>query len=96
MTKTLSMASHKNYNIGASEGFVIFLTSELVTCFIDNFNLIMKSQSIAYLLNGSEHIYWILDLEDEVHSIWDLWISGLQECKGNGFFHDGRAGRSFR
>jgi hypothetical protein len=27
-----------------------------------------------------------LDLEDEVHSIWDLWIIGFQECKGNGFF----------
>jgi hypothetical protein len=35
----------------------------------------MKSQSIAYLLTGSEHIYiyiyiyWILDLESEVQSI---------------------------
>jgi hypothetical protein len=27
-----------------------------------------KSQSIAYLLSGSEHVYWILDIEDEVHS----------------------------
>ena len=92
MTKTLSMASHKNYNIGANESFVIFLTSELITRFIDNFTLIMKSLPIAYLLNGSEHIYWILDLEGEVHSIWDLWLSGLQECKGNGFFEDGRTG----
>ena len=72
------------------------MTSKLITCFIDGFTLIMKSQSIAYLLNGSEHIYWILDLEGEVHSIWDLWISGLQECKGNGFFEVGRAGSSFR
>jgi hypothetical protein len=31
-------------------------------------------------------MYWILDLEGEVHSIWDLWISGLQKCKGNGIF----------
>ena len=46
----------------------------------------MKSQLIAYLLHGSEHIYWNLDLEGEVHSIWNLWISGLQECKGNDFF----------
>ena len=46
----------------------------------------MKPQSIAHLLNGSEHIYWILDLEGEVHSIWDLWVSGLQECKSNEFF----------
>ena len=40
-----------------------------------------KSQSIAYSLNESEHIYWILDLEGEVHSVWDLWISGLQEVR---------------
>ena len=51
--------------------------------------------SIAYLLNESEHIYWVLDLEGEVHSICDLWISGLQECKGNNFFKVGRADISF-
>ena len=89
MAKTLAMVSHKNYNLNANEGFVIFFTSKLITCFIDNFTLnLMNSQSIAYLLNGSEYIYiyiyWILDLEGELHSIWDLWISGLQECKGNG------------
>ena len=59
------------------------------------FTLKMNSQSIAYLLNGSEHIYKILDLEGEVHSIWDLWISDLQECKGNDFFEVGRAGNIF-
>ena len=90
MTKTLSMVSHKNYNLSANEGFVIFLTSKVITCFICGFTLKMKSQPIAYLLNGSEDIYWILYLEREVHSIWDLWISGLQECKGNGFFEVGR------
>jgi hypothetical protein len=46
----------------------------------------MKSQSIAYLLDGTEHVYWILDLEDEVHAIWVIWTSGFQECKGNFFF----------
>ena len=45
----------------------------------------MKPWLIAYLLPGSEHICWILDLKDEVHSIWNLWISGLQECKSNDF-----------
>ena len=39
---------------------------------------------------------WIVDLEGEVHSIWDLWISDLQECKGNSFFKVGRASRSFQ
>ena len=81
MTKILSMISHKNYNLNANEGFVMFLTSRLITCFIDGFTSQMKSQSIAYLLNGSEHIYWILDLEDEVHSIWVIWTNGLQKCK---------------
>ena len=38
------------------------------------------------LLSGSEHIYWILDLEDEVHSIWIIWTNGLQECKNNFIF----------
>ena len=75
-------------------GFVIFLTSKLITCFIDGFILILKSQSIAYLLNGNEDIYWILDLEGEVHSIRDLWISGLQECKGVGYFKVKHAGQS--
>ena len=46
----------------------------------------MKSQSITYLLNASDHIYGILDLEDEVHSIWVIWTSNLQECKGNFIF----------
>ena len=50
------MVSHKIYNLNASEGFVIILTSKLITCFIDNFILIMKSQSIAYLLKESEDI----------------------------------------
>jgi hypothetical protein len=39
----------------------------------------MKSQSISYLLNESECIYKIWNLEGEVHSIWDSWVSGLQE-----------------
>ena len=67
------MVSHKHdYILSIGEGFVLFLTSKLITCFIDSFTLIMKSQSIDYLLNESEHIYWILDFEGEVHSIWDL------------------------
>ena len=41
----------------------MFLTSKLVSCFVDGFTSRMKSQSIAYLLLGSAHIDWILDLE---------------------------------
>jgi hypothetical protein len=50
----------------------------------------MKSQSIANLPIESARIYWILDLQGDVHSIWDLWPSGLQECKGNIFFEVGQ------
>jgi hypothetical protein len=66
------MVSHKNYNLNVTKDFVMFLTSKLIKCFIDGFTSGMKSQSIAYLLVGSAHIYWDLDLEGEVHSIWDL------------------------
>ena len=74
MTKILSMISHKNYNLSANEGFVIFLLPSLLHVFFDGFTLKFNSQLITYLLNGSEHIYiyWILNLEGEVHSIWDL------------------------
>ena len=47
MTKILSMVSHKNYNLNANEGFVIFLTSKLIKYFIDYFTSKMKSQSIC-------------------------------------------------
>ena len=43
MTKTLPMVGHKNYKLSANEGFVIFLTSKMITWFIGNFTLKMKS-----------------------------------------------------
>jgi hypothetical protein len=88
MTKTHSMVSHKNYNLNGNERCVIFLTPKLITCLMVNgCTLKLKCRWIAHLLSGSEHIlYLILDLEGEVHSIWDLWISGLQKCKDNDFF----------
>ena len=72
MKKTLSTVSHKNYKLNANEVFVIFMTSKLITCFIASFTSKMKSQSMDYLLTGSKKIYWSMDLEDEVHSIWIL------------------------
>ena len=90
------MINYKNHNRSGNEGFVIFLTSKLITCFINGFTLKMKSQSIVYLHHESEHIYWILNLENEMHSVWGLWKNGLQECKGNDFFEVGRASSSFR
>ena len=61
MTKTLPMVSHKNYNLNGNEGFVKFMTSKLITCFIDGFTSKTKSQSIAYLLSGNEmHSMWVI------------------------------------
>jgi hypothetical protein len=49
------------------------LTSKLIGFFIDGFTSGIKSQSMAYLLGGSAHIYiGFEDLEGEVLSIWDL------------------------
>jgi len=45
------------------------ITSKLITCFTVGFTSKMKSQSIAYLLNDNKHIYWILNLENKMHSI---------------------------
>jgi hypothetical protein len=55
--RQFQMISHKNYNINVNEDFVMFLTFELITCFIDDFTSRMKSQSIVVLLIGSAHIY---------------------------------------
>ena len=51
------MVSNKNYNLSANEGFVKFLTSKLMTCFVNGFTLKMNTPSIAYFLNESEHVY---------------------------------------
>ena len=53
--------------------------------FIVNVTSRTKSKSIAYLSSESAHIYWMLDLEGGVNSIWDLWTNCLQECNGNDF-----------
>ena len=70
-TKKILNGKSQNYYLNVNEDFVMFLTSKLITCFIDGFTSGMISQSIAYLLIGSAHVYWILHLEGEVHSIWD-------------------------
>ena len=51
------MVSHKNYNLNVNEEFCKFLTSKLITFFIDGFTSGMNSQLVAYLLSGSAHIY---------------------------------------
>ena len=95
MTKALSMVSHKNYNPSDSEGFVMFLTSKLITSLINGFTSKRKSQSIAYLPNESEHIMWILDLNNELHSIWVIALTnGFQECKGQAMVKASQAPRA--
>ena len=90
------MVSHIHHNLNADEDFVISSISKFIACFIDihlhafSFTSRLESQWIVYLLRGSEHIYWVLGLKGEVQSIWDLWTSGLQECKGDFFWN--RAG----
>ena len=44
-------------NLDANEGIVIFLTSKLIKCFIGDFTLTMKPQSIVHVLNESERVY---------------------------------------
>jgi len=86
MTKTLAMVSHKNYNLSANEGFVMFLTSKFVTCFIDGFTLKRKSsQLLIYSMEVNFYIgFWTLKMKCTQYG---LYTSGLQECKGNFIFH---------
>ena len=72
----------------------MILTSKLITCFIDGFTSGIKSQAIAYFLIRSAHIYWISNLEGEVHPTWNLQSSNLQLCKGNVFLEVGWAGNN--
>ena len=53
-----------------------------------------KFSSVVLELSGSEHLHWILSL-DVVHTIWVLWMSDLQECKGNVFLKSGGEGNIF-
>jgi hypothetical protein len=93
--RKFQIISHKNYNLNFNDGFVIFFTSKFTTCSMDNFTFEMKPHLIFYLLNENDYIHWISDFENEVHPIWDLWISNLQKCKGNGFLEIGRNGQQF-
>ena len=89
------MVSRTNCNLNANDNFVICLTSKLIKFYwrfhLDNeapVNCSFTQWKWTYA------IYWTLDLDGEVHSIWDLWVSGihgLQEQQG--FFEIGWAGR---
>ena len=93
MTKIILNNKSQNYNLNVNEGFVMFLTSKLITSFIDGFTSGMKSQSIPYLLIGSAHLYWILDLEGEVHSIWGFSQAAFKNVRAMFFFEIGQDGQ---
>ena len=74
--KTLTIARHIHYSLNTNEDFVLFLASKIITCFINihlhafGYTSELKTQTITYLLRGSEHVYWILGLQGKVHLIW--------------------------
>ena len=49
------MLNYKHYNLNVNNGFVILLTSKLITRFTNNYTSKVKSQSIASA--PSEYIY---------------------------------------
>lgn len=57
--RSFQLASHSDYKVlNANEDSALFLNSKFITCFIDGSALGQKPNSIAYLLGGSEHMYW--------------------------------------
>ena len=73
----------------------MFLTSKLVSCFVDGFNSIMKSRSIAHLLLGIYYIYIGFQSFKVKSTQYGIWSSYLQECKGNVCLKSGEAGNNF-
>jgi hypothetical protein len=89
------MGSHKNHNLNVNEDFVIFLTSKLISFFIDGFTSGMKSQSMAYLLGASGHIYWIRDLEGECIQYGICSQAAFKNARAMFFLKLGRGGQQF-
>ena len=65
MTKTLSMVSHKNYNLNANEGFVNCFTSKLITCFVDGVtSKVHPSQLLINSMEVNKYIgFWTLKMK---------------------------------
>ena len=60
------------------------------------FTLIMKSQSIVYLLNESEHIYWILALKVKCTQYGICSQATLKNARAMFFLMLGKAGNNFK
>jgi hypothetical protein len=89
------MVSHKYYNLDACEDFVILLTSNSITCFIDNYTLGMKS--LINLLGGSEHTYiafWTLKVKSTQYGLCGQ--EAFKNAKAILFFKSSRASNNFR
>ena len=59
----------------------MFLTSKLIPCLIDGFTSKRESQSIAYLLNESEHIdigFWTLKMKCIQYGLYGQWPLRMQ------------------
>ena len=54
---------------------------------------IMEECPVAHDVEVYVSINWILNIEGEVQSIWDLSISGLQKYKGNDSLEVRRGGQ---
>ena len=72
MTKTFSMVSRKSYNFSANAGFVIILTSKLVTCFIGGFTWKWNpSQLFIYSMEVNMYIgFWTLKVKCTQYGIY--------------------------
>ena len=91
------MISLKTHHLIASEDSSFsynFLTSKMITCFKDGFASRLKAQSIAYLLNDSEHIHigcWALKLTYTQYEYFEQ--DDLQEWSTKVFYEIGQGGQ---
>ena len=87
------MVNHIHYNLNANEDFLLFfllpsLLHALLT-FIWMLSISLrewKPINCLFTKEKQKYIYQILGFQGEVHSIWDLWTTNLQECKDDSFF----------
>jgi hypothetical protein len=93
MTKTLSMVSLKNYNLGANEGLVIFLTSKLITCFIAGFTSKWNPyQLLIYSMEVNKYIgFWTLKMKCTQYELYGQMT--FKNAKAIYFFEVGQSGQ---
>jgi hypothetical protein len=76
MTKILSMVSHNNYTLNGNEAFVMFLTSKLITCFIDGFT----NQLVIYSMELNIYIgFWTSKMKCTQYGLYEQVAFNLGE-----------------